>query len=109
MEITLEEGHEYVRNSKGEVVGTRMIPSNDPDTKSTFTRLEFRNRFTLAEKTAMYESTNTVVKIFLDDLAAAQSVDIEDQNTVDAVNYLASIGLLTEARATEILTPDVIS
>ena len=72
------------------------------------TRLKFRNRFTMSEKAALYTAANTAqgigLRIYLDDLASAQNVDLMESNTIDSVNMLVTIGLLTPERAIEILT-----
>jgi hypothetical protein len=59
----------------------------------------------MAEKQALYAAAETdpVVKMILDDLAVASYIETTDQDTVDSVNYLASTGIITAARATEIL------
>lgn len=79
---------------------------NDPKIiKNTIARrsysvAEYRNKFTLEEKTAIYATaeTNSIVKIFLDDLASASYVDPQDPKTTEGVDYLISIGLLAPER-----------
>ena len=69
------------------------------------TKLAFMERFTLEEMAGIYTAakTNVVVEIFLDKMKLAEFVDITDANTIAGVNALTSAGLLTEARAAEIL------
>ena len=71
------------------------------------TRLAFRNRFTMAEKAALYTVAATPqgvgLKVYIDDLAAATYVDLLRDDTVASINYLASLGLLTAPRAAAIL------
>ena len=76
-----------------------------PHQRTELTVLEFRSQFTMAEKQAMYTAANTdmMVKMILDDLAVASYVETTDQNTIDSVNYLASSGVITAARAAEVL------
>jgi hypothetical protein len=76
-----------------------------PRQRTQLTVLEFRHQFTMAEKQALYAAAETdpVVKMILDDLAVASYIETTDQDTVDSVNYLASTGIITAARATEIL------
>lgn len=78
--------------------------------KTQFTKLEFRRKFTVEELANLYiqAETDPVIKIFLDDLSLAEYIDITDQRTVDAISYLVSKGYLTQARADEILTPEVV-
>lgn len=72
------------------------------------TRLAFRNRFTLAEKRVIYTlaKTNVDIQIFLDDLSATRDdtgVDLVNTETMASINFLASAGIITPARASEIL------
>jgi uncharacterized protein (DUF2225 family) len=68
-------------------------------------KLQFRNKFTDQEKVAIYTTANTnvAVKIWLDDLAAAEYIDLEDPATIAAVNALATVGVITSNRVQEIL------
>jgi hypothetical protein len=72
------------------------------------TRLAFRNRFTMAEKAALYTVAGTApgigLKVYLDDLASATFVDLSRTDTINSVNYLATLGIITPARAAAILT-----
>lgn len=78
-------------------------PPEQPRTR--LTRLEFRNLFTMAEKQALYTAAQSSVdvQIFLDDVNAAEYVETTDQVTIDGLNALVAAGLLTQARADEIL------
>ena len=90
-----------ILNSAGEVVGFAMVSSPPPRTQ--LTRYEFRSRFTTAEKIAMYDSTDTIIKIFLDDIQAAEYLDVADQATIDGVNYLEAQGLIAAGRSADVL------
>jgi hypothetical protein len=68
------------------------------------TRYEFRSRFTPTEKIAMYDSTDTIIRVFLDDIQSAEYIDLGLQETIDGVNYLESQGLIGAGRAAEILS-----
>lgn len=61
---------------------------------------QYRDKFTLAEKTAIYTAaeTDTTVQIFLDDLASAAFVDPQDPQTIGGIDYLISVGLLAAER-----------
>lgn len=85
--------------------GLPDTPLPEPTPSRTLTRLEFRNRFTMSEKVAIYTAANTSVeiKIWLDDLACAESVDLFDPQTQQSVEELVQAGLLTEQRKNEIL------
>ena len=69
------------------------------------TQLAFRNRFTPAEKVALYTAakTNVDIQIYLDDVAAATFIDLQRADTRAAVQGLEAAGLLAPGRALEIL------
>lgn len=73
---------------------------------SSITKLAFRNRFTIAEKTALYEAAKTEVEvqIYLDDIQAATYIDLSRPDTIAGVQQLEALGVLAEGRAAEILT-----
>lgn len=74
----------------------------------TITRLAFRNRFTAAEKTTIYTLAGTTqgvpLRIFLDDLLSSTFIDLTREDTTIGIDALVSIGILTPARAVQILT-----
>lgn len=69
------------------------------------TKLEFRNRFTMEEKVAIYTEakTDVGVAVWLDDLASAENVDLDSPITQQGVQGLVALGLITQARQDEIL------
>ena len=73
--------------------------------ESKLTKLQFRKRFTAAEKVAIYEAavTNAGLRVFIDDIQSAEFVDLEDVDVIAGVDLLADNGLIPEARAAEIL------
>lgn len=73
---------------------------------SRITKLAFRQRFTFAEKVAIETAaeTDASVRVMLKDQEAASFIDLSRQDTIDGVNALASAGLITAPRASEILT-----
>lgn len=93
-----------VIDKDGNVVGQA---ANDPPLplpdRVRLTRYEFRSRFTAAEKVAMYDSTDTMIRVFLDDIQAAESINVTEQDTIDGVAYLTSVGLIAAGRDAEIL------
>jgi phosphoglycerate-specific signal transduction histidine kinase len=78
--------------------------ATEPDNKY-ITKLAFRNRFTNAEKLALYTAaeSNVQLKVFLDDLAAATFVDLTRPDTIAGINFLETVSLLAEGRAVKIL------
>lgn len=76
------------------------------------TKLEFRRRFNLAERMAVDSAPDNpdvpvqvrlAVRTLLADLALAENVHLDDPDTIYGINFLAQVGLITPARATEIL------
>lgn len=69
------------------------------------TRLQFRNRFTEPERVAIYTAAESVVavRVYLDDILAAEEIDLTDAATIAGVNALEMAGLLAAGRAAEIL------
>ncbi len=69
------------------------------------TKLEFINRFSLAEITMIFTASeqSPALKAFLFKLQIAESVDTSAQDTIFGVNYLETAGLLAQGRAAEIL------
>ena len=93
-------------DSQGNVKGNYWYDPDQPVvpySRTKLTRYEFRSRFTTPEKVAMYDSTDTIIKIFLDDIQAAQYIDVTDQATIDGVAYLEAQGLIAAGRSTDIL------
>lgn len=86
-------------------VETVVIPP--PAQPRLLSVLAFRSRFTDAEKIAIYTAaeTSVPVRVWLDDLAAAQdqTIDLTDARIVAGVNAMEFGGLIGAGRATEIL------
>jgi hypothetical protein len=70
-----------------------------------FTSYEFLNRFTAEERASFRAAatTDAAVADFIQLASAAQLILNNDSVTVAGMNYLVSVGLLTQARADEIL------
>ena len=80
-----------------------VVVANDVHT--LLTPLAFRDRFTLAEKAAIYTAAkqNVLIQSWLDDLAVASEVDLNNQSLAGGVHALEQAGLLAPNRAAEIL------
>lgn len=78
--------------------------------RTNLSRSEFRNKFTQDEKVALYTAADTdiKVKIFLDDVLAAENIELTDTETVKQISYLAASGVIDESRAPEILAGVVV-
>lgn len=92
-----------ITDSAGNVVGFYTINDDPLPDRVKLTRYEFRSRFTAAEKVAMYDSTDTMIRVFLDDIQSAENIVVTDQDTIEGVAYLTSVGLIAAGRDAEIL------
>lgn len=72
------------------------------------TTLEYRSRFSMEEKSAIYTKakTDVVVQSILDDLSATQGgvVNLDDSRIRQALDYFVSVGLIAQERIDEILS-----
>ena len=95
--------------SPGDVYDPETETFSTPDPVSTprlrLTKLEFRNQFSFAEKQAIYTAARSVVdvEIFLDDLMAAEYIDVDSAETIGGVQALETATLIGTGRADEIL------
>ena len=94
-------------NDHVDAQGNKVTP---PEAASQpITALEFRDRFTADEKTAIYTaasaSTNAgrQLRIWLDDAAAAKEVHLDHPRIIAGIDFLVGAGILTASRKTEIL------
>lgn len=84
------------------------------DKQKIFTKFGFRSRFTLQELVAIDNfnmsslldqnqkaTVNTIIKNF----DSAENIDLTYNSTITGIQYLSTVGLLTDIRANEILTP----
>jgi hypothetical protein len=69
------------------------------------TKLQFMNRFTPQERISVrtLAKTDPLIDDFMQLLALAEEVNLDDQTTQAALNYLAYLGALTPQRVVEIL------
>ena len=99
----------YAPDDSGEQQAARRI-----------TVLTFRRRFAMAEKAAIefaavdrvdasieYRQQSAALRASLADQAAASFIDLDDSDVIQGVNALVIFGLITEQRASEILTNPV--
>lgn len=73
-------------------------------TPGLLSKLDFLNRFTLEERLAIRASADTIVFDIMKLLEAAEFIDITNHSTVQSVQYLALVGLIAEARISEVLS-----
>jgi len=74
--------------------------------QTVYTARDFRNRFTQTEKVDLYTKANEdiMLKIFIDELNATSSVDVEHPDTIQGMQYLVVKGILTQDRYNELMT-----
>lgn len=82
-------------------VGALALAAPDPGSSRELSVLDFRRRFTLEERAAIYTAaeTNALLRAWLDDLAVATSVHLDHPDVIDALNALVQLGILTAERA----------
>ena len=80
---------------------------DNPPKSTVMSRYVFSQRFHSDEMLAILaaQSTDTAVALFLKLLDYAEQVDLTDTNLTSAFAHMVSAGLLTQDRATAILTP----
>ena len=93
--------------------GTAFSTPVQTPAERTITVLAFRQRLTVAERIAieMASTGNTVdaatVRVWLGDLAAARSVDLDNSATSGGLAHMEQAGLIGAGRAAEILAGPV--
>jgi len=116
-----------ILNDAGEVINTivaeewfveqnysgryRLVgPEPQPYIPSIITKAAFRFRLTDAEYTSILEAADTdyAVKAWVETFNMVSQVNLSDERTVAGLNVLVSKGLLTQERATEILSTTVL-
>ena len=78
-----------------------------PPVQEGILKIDFMRRFTPEERVAIRTAAQTdQVLVDIEELLrAAQKVRLNHPDTIYGINYLVSVGLLTQARADEILQP----
>jgi hypothetical protein len=77
-----------------------------PPSNRRITRLAFRRRLTDAEKVAIYtaSASSAAIRIYLDDLTAADYIDLDDSAVLVGLQALETAGLLAAGRASAIVS-----
>jgi len=78
-----------------------------PDAIRKITKRAFMRRFTQAERIAIRVSSDDIVIDIHEDLKSANIVELDLQDTVVALDYLVSVGLITSDRPLVILADGV--
>lgn len=80
------------------------VIDNTPKPIRVITKRSFMQRFDQVERIAIRNSTDDIVIDIYEDLKMTSSVDLDLQDTIDAVNYLNANGYLTVKTVPELLT-----
>ena len=98
-----ESSFEIQRNSVDQVWTVRNKTADE--LRKVWTAYEFLNRFTYVERAAYRQAAKTddLVADFMSLAQAAQEIISDDLTTIQGMNYLVSVGLLTQQRRDEIL------
>ena len=96
----------YPQPNVGWVLNGNKLEGEDPVLTWKITRLAMRQRFTTDELISLYAAANTIVilKILLDNLSVSTYVDLSSLQTQYGISLLVSYSILTQERATQILT-----
>jgi len=70
---------------------------------TTYTFLQFMSLFTSAEQSAIVGSTDVQIKLFVIMAAGSGGLQLNNAEVIAGINYAASINLITQARAIQIL------
>lgn len=86
--------------------GANLNPPANYAPSMKITKLAFRERFQMSELVAILTAaaTNPVLAVMQENISVATYVDLNRSDTQAGVEYLVSLGILTQARATAILT-----
>lgn len=84
------------------------LPDNPPPEiiyPIIISRLDFRNRFIMNEKIAIYNASaqSVEIQIWLDDLTTAEYVDLSSSRTIEGLSALVVAGIISQPRMNEIL------
>lgn len=84
-------------------------PPPPPPLPSIITKLAMIDRFTEAEYEGVLTASKSDVQVqgWLDRFAAANQINLDDSRTITGIDLLVSKNLLTQERATHILTDPV--
>jgi hypothetical protein len=96
-------------NPKPEVgwifTGNALVPPTGYKPSMKITKLSFRERFTLQEMVALQvaKQNNPTLQVMGDNIVVATYIDLSRPDTIQGVELLVSLGLLTQDRANQIL------
>ena len=99
-----ESSYEIQTNSVDQIWTVRNKTADE--LRKVWTAYEFLNRFTYSERAAYRQAAKTddLIADFMSLAQAAQEIISDDPMTVQGMNYLVSVGILTQQRRDEILS-----
>ena len=99
-----ESSYEIQRNSVDQIWTVRNKTTDE--LRKVWTAYEFLNRFTYSERAAYRQAAKTddLIADFMSLAQAAQEIISDDPMTVQGMDYLVSVGILTQQRRDEILS-----
>ena len=99
-----ESSYEIQTNSVDQIWTVRNKTTDE--LRKVWTAYEFLNRFTYSERAAYRQAAKTddLIADFMSLAQAAQEIISDDPMTVQGMNYLVSVGILTQQRRDEILS-----
>ena len=102
-EVIYQEGNNGTYETVNNIVIETPAPVILPIT--VLTKYQFMNRLTVPERIAIFEleSSNSMVKMWLEMFKIADEIDVTNAETIAGVNMLSQLGVITSDRITEIL------
>ena len=99
-----ESSYEIQTNSVDQIWTVRNKTADE--LRKVWTAYEFLNRFTYSERAAYRQAAKTddLIADFMSLAQAAQEIISDDLMTVQGMDYLVSVGILTQQRRDEILS-----
>lgn len=82
-------------------IDNRPIPA--PVKKTIYSKFSFKKLFTFDEWTTIKASSDPIVLNFIEDFEIADYLDLEHEDLTFALNHLATLNLMSQARIDEIL------
>lgn len=101
---TVDESFTISKNSVQQVWTVRNKTADE--LRKTWTAYEFLNRFTYSERAAYRNAAKTddLIADFMSLAQAAQEIISDDPMTVQGMDYLVSVGIISQQRRDEILS-----
>ena len=94
-----------ITDKDGNVIGYELASTPGlQDYHFQFTNQMFRNLFTLSEKAQIRSSTDALVQVLQDELVSSNTINLRNQDIIDLITNLVTVGIVTAERKDEILS-----